>query len=97
MNKITSVILLVFALAGNVNSQTKSDFELWQLPSQINTIGNSYVFRTVDGKIAVMDGGVSAEAPYLRGFLAALGNKVDIWFISHPHPDHIGALLEILI
>lgn len=29
MNKITSVIFLVFALAGNVNSQTKTDFELW--------------------------------------------------------------------
>jgi beta-lactamase superfamily II metal-dependent hydrolase len=96
MNKIASVVFLVFALAWNVNSQTKSDFELWQLPSQINTIGNSYVFRTADGKIAVMDGGVNAEAPYLLGFLAALGNKVDIWFISHPHPDHIGALSEIL-
>ena len=58
MNKITSVIFLVFALAGNVNSQTKTDFELWQLPSQINTIGNSYVFRTAVGKIAVMDGGL---------------------------------------
>jgi beta-lactamase superfamily II metal-dependent hydrolase len=43
-----------------------------------------------------MDGGVDAEAPYLRGFLAARGNKVDVWFISHPHPDHIGALFEIL-
>jgi beta-lactamase superfamily II metal-dependent hydrolase len=96
MNKIVSVIFLVFAFALNVNSQSKSNFELWQLPSQINTIGNSYVFRTADGKIAVMDGGVDAEAPYLRGFLAALGNKVDIWFISHPHPDHIGALFEIL-
>ena len=96
MKKIISVLFLVFALAWNVNSQTSSDFELWQLPSQINTIGNSNVFRTADGKIAVMDGGVSAEASYLRGFLAALGNKVDIWFISHPHPDHIGALSEIL-
>jgi beta-lactamase superfamily II metal-dependent hydrolase len=96
MNKIASVVFFVFALAGNVNSQIKSDFEMWQLPSQINTIGNSYIFRTAEGKIAVMDGGVSDEAPYLRGFLAALGNKVDIWFISHPHPDHMGALFEIL-
>ncbi len=96
MNKIASFIFLVFAFPWNVNSQTKSNFELWQLPSQINTIGNSYVFRTGDGKIAVMDGGVYAEAPYLRGFLADLGNKVDIWFISHPHSDHIGALFEIL-
>jgi beta-lactamase superfamily II metal-dependent hydrolase len=96
MNKIASVVFLVSALAWNVNPRTKSNFELWQLPSQINTIGNSYVFRTVDGKIAVMDGGVSAEALYLRGFIAALGNKVDIWFISHPHSDHFGALFEIL-
>jgi len=96
MKKIVSALFFVFALALNASAQAKADFEVWQLPSQINTIGNSYVFRTVNGKIAVMDGGVSDEAPYLRGFLAALGNKVDIWFISHPHPDHIGALFEIL-
>ncbi len=96
MNKIASVIILVFALAWNANSQAKPEFEVWQLPSQVNTIGNSYVFRTDGGKIAVMDGGVDAETSYLRGFLAALGNKVDVWFISHPHLDHIGALMEIL-
>lgn len=69
---------------------------MWQLPSQINTIGNSYVFRMNNGKIVVMDGGVKEEAPYLRGFLAALGNEVEAWFISHPHDDHMGALNEIL-
>ncbi len=74
----------------------KENFVMWQLPSQINTIGNSYVFRTNNGKVIVIDGGVKEEAIYLRGFLAALGNKVEIWFVSHPHPDHIGALNEIL-
>jgi len=49
-----------------------------------------------DGKVAVMDGGVKEETIYLRGFLAALGNKVDVWFVSHPHSDHVGALNEIL-
>jgi len=72
------------------------DFVLWQLPSQVNTIGNSYVFRMNNGKVVVMDGGVKEETPYLRGFLAALGNQVELWFVSHPHPDHIGALNEIL-
>jgi beta-lactamase superfamily II metal-dependent hydrolase len=43
-----------------------------------------------------MDGGVALEVGYLRGFLAALGNTVDVWFLSHPHSDHIGALNEIL-
>jgi hypothetical protein len=74
-----------------------SDFTLWQLPlHQSSAQGNSYVFRTTNGKIIVMDGGVPDEAGYLRGFLAALGNEVEAWFLSHPHTDHIGALHEIL-
>ena len=40
----------------------KSGFTLWQIPSQINTIGNSYVFLTDKGRIVVMDGGVKEEA-----------------------------------
>lgn len=96
--KQTKYFILFFlcALTLETMSKSKSNFEVWQLPSQINTIGNSYVFRTSDGKVAVMDGGVKEEADYLRGFLAALGNDVDIWFVSHPHPDHIGAITEIL-
>ena len=79
-------------------SFTKQDdtFTLWQLPSQINTIGNSYVIRTDNGKVIVIDGGMKEEEKYLRGFLAALDNKVDCWFVSHPHSDHIGALTRIL-
>ncbi|HPS09290.1 MAG TPA: MBL fold metallo-hydrolase [Kiritimatiellia bacterium] len=91
---IILTIVLFWTVTGF--SKPKSNFEVWQLPSQINTIGNSYVFRMNDGKVAVMDGGVKEEAPYLRGFLAALGNKVDVWFVSHPHDDHVGALAEIL-
>ena len=88
--------ILIFFVSASVISAQKNNFVLWQLPSQINTIGNSYVFKMNNGSVVVMDGGVKEEAPYLRGFLAALGNKVDVWFVSHPHPDHIGALTEIL-
>jgi len=97
MARINYLTLLFFIfMTLGATSKSKSNFVVWQLPSQINTIGNSYVFQTSDGKIAVMDGGVKEETDYLRGFLAALGNHVDIWFVSHPHPDHIGAITEIL-
>jgi len=91
-------VILLYVIFGSLTafSQQESNFVVWQLPSQINTVGNSYVFQTNDGKIAVMDGGVKEETDYLRGFLAALGNHVDIWFVSHPHPDHIGAITDIL-
>lgn len=72
-------------------------FTLWQLPlTETISQGNSYVFRTNKGKIIVLDGGMPGESGYLRGFIGALGNQVDTWFISHPHVDHVGALNEIL-
>lgn len=75
---------------------TKESFTVWQLPSQIDGIGNSYVVQTAGGKVIVMDGGFAAEKDYLRGFIDALGGKVDAWIISHPHDDHITALIALL-
>ena len=81
----------------HVNKVPKdSAFTVWQIPSHSNTIGNSYVFRTKTGKVIVMDGGFPEEAFTLRGFIGALGNEVEAWFLSHPHTDHMGALWEIL-
>lgn len=74
----------------------KSGFTMWQIPTTEPHIGNSYVFQTDKGKVVVMDGGMPEESKFLRGFIAALGNEVEAWFISHPHNDHMGALWDIL-
>ncbi|MBO4642432.1 MAG: MBL fold metallo-hydrolase [Bacteroidaceae bacterium] len=83
-------------LSVNAKTPRGSGFTMWQIPSHRNTIGNSYVFRTSGGKVVVMDGGFPEEEFTMRGFLGALGNEVEAWFISHPHDDHMGALWEIL-
>lgn len=58
---------------------------------------NSYVIRTgVQNKVIVIDGGMTSDATPLTDFLQTLGNHVDMWFVSHQHPDHIGALTQIL-
>lgn len=75
---------------------TSGLFALWQLPSQTSSQINSYVLRTRLGNVIVIDGGMVGDAPYLKGFLAALGNQVEAWFVSHPHADHIGALTTLL-
>lgn len=78
-------------------SKSADTFTLWQLPSCGNDICNSYVIQTSGGKLIVMDGGLETERHYLRGYIDALGGgKVDAWFISHPHPDHAGAINRIL-
>lgn len=93
--KYRIIILLVF-LCVSSSAFSRSGFTLWQLPSQVNTIGNSYVMQTSKGSVVVIDGGMKEEESYLRGFLAALGNEVEAWFVSHPHNDHVGAITEIL-
>ena len=94
--KILFVLVFFVFYSGCAFARRTSSFVAWQLPSQINTIGNSYVFQMKNGDVVVFDGGVKEEEAYLRGFLAALGNHVRLWFVSHPHPDHIGALNQIL-
>ena len=49
--------------------QKGSGFTMWQLNTQCNEIGNSYVFLTREGQVVVMDGGCSKDEYYLRGFL----------------------------
>lgn len=91
MKRLLLAIAGVFCLMSCGSNRT---FTLWQLESQTNNIGNSYVIRTVNGKVVVMDGGYDTD--YLRGFIDALGGKVDAWIISHPHDDHITAITKML-
>jgi beta-lactamase superfamily II metal-dependent hydrolase len=71
-------------------------FTLWQLPSQTPNQMNSYVLRTVHGDVIAIDGGYTEDAGYLKGFIAALGNRVAAWLITHQHTDHVDALTAIL-
>lgn len=77
-------------------SAHRTTFTLWQLPNQTHSQIMSYVLRTKSGRLIVIDGGVAGDAPYLREFLKARGNKVEAWFLTHPHDDHMTALREIL-
>jgi len=78
------------------DSKPSETFTLWQLPPQTGTQNMAYVLRSRGGRIVVVDGGMKGDAPYLQEFLVPLGNKVDAWFISHPHLDHVDALTTIL-
>mgnify|MGYP000910465787 CR=1 FL=1 len=92
MKRLLAFIIIALGGLASGCSTNESNFILWQLPSE----GNSYIFQTKDGKVAVIDGGLKREADYVRGFLGALGNEIEAWFISHPHNDHMGVLNEIL-
>ncbi|HNY26069.1 MAG TPA: MBL fold metallo-hydrolase [Candidatus Sumerlaeota bacterium] len=102
------VIVLLFAISlelsgvGRVRAAEESPtsssqtFTLWMLPPQTSSQMLSCVMRTPHGQVIVIDGGTAGDTAYLRGFLGALGNRVEAWFITHGHDDHFGPLTEIL-
>ena len=94
------VLCLLTPAPKSIDNATKEGpsgaFSLWQLPNQTHTQMMSYVIRSPNGKVIVIDGGNAGDGAYLADFLKGLGNTVDAWFISHAHSDHFDALGEIL-
>ncbi len=61
--------------------------------------GGSFIVRLKNGHFLVQDGGMPVEMRYILDYLEELadGDKpiVDGWFITHPHRDHTGVLLNM--
>ena len=70
--------------------------ELWMLGSTTGAQNLSIVIKSPHGKLIVIDGGWEADATKLSELILQQGGKVDAWFITHPHEDHVGALCAIL-
>lgn len=69
---------------------------LTMLNSQTESQMLSLILQTRQGSLIVVDGGLGADAAYLRSQLQARGGHVAAWLITHPHGDHVGALYQIL-
>lgn len=58
---------------------------------------NGYVIRSASNELIIVDGGEIMDADGLLEYIMKYGNgKVDHWYITHPHADHVGALCELL-
>ncbi|MBQ6420215.1 MAG: MBL fold metallo-hydrolase [Clostridia bacterium] len=69
------------------------------LKSVTDTIGDSFIITTADGKVIAVDGGSRTETDYFIEYLKAVTGQrkphIDVWFLSHPHDDHCEVFLEI--
>ena len=94
----------VNAPEGNVKGAVVSDMEENYLNGaeirMIEPVGTaqnmSFVLKTVDGHVIVVDGGREEDADVLISEIQSLGGTVSLWLLTHPHDDHVGALTEIL-
>lgn len=69
------------------------------LRSVEDTIGDSFIITTEDGKVIVIDGGFKCETDnFIRNLKSITGQdvpRIDAWFLSHPHTDHVEVFNEI--
>lgn len=80
---------------------------LYQLAPEARSLLQSYVIRTQNGKLIVIDGGIDGDGhlrePYLPAALRAIAGvedgeyfEVEAWFLSHAHKDHFYELAKML-
>ena len=55
----------------------------------------SYVIKTKNGKLIVVDGGLPQDEPHLVETIKRYGGEVSAWILSHPHSDHGGAFTKL--
>ena len=70
-----------------------SENAIYMLNSATDTICNSFIITTEDGKLIVIDGGYESETENFLEKLRQISRKdrphIDAWFLTHPHSDHV--------
>lgn len=95
------VILGVLAIAFGVCRVYKQlQKDNWVMSEYSDASGNQGLFYTFynkgKGTLVVIDGGWKENTDQVRKVINGYGGKVDHWFVTHYHNDHVDALNEIL-
>lgn len=94
---VLSIILCVLAIVISiVRISNESAIQLTQLSNQSSRQMMGYILKTKNNKIIVIDGGTTDDTENLINKINEYGGKVDAWFLTHLHDDHIGAFSNIV-
>ncbi len=95
-NRIRTYFEVKREMVGNTMNQNA----IHMLKSVTDTICDSFIITTEDGKVIVIDGGHKTETDYFVEYLKAVTGRrrphIDAWFLSHPHDDHCEVFLEVV-
>lgn len=71
----------------------------WIITSYPDSSGNQAMFYSLynkkDDLLVLVDGGWEANEKQVRSVIRAYGGKVDAWFLTHYHTDHVSAFNQI--
>lgn len=97
--KIVSILAIVLCIIAVIVSivriSNEHTVELTQLSDHSTRQMMGYILKTKNNKIIVIDGGTTDDTENLIKQLNKHGGKVDAWFLTHLHDDHLGAFSNI--
>ena len=94
LTSIGLILLLVLALTFTIiGTKYTPTIELTQLQNNSNSQMMGY-FIKCDDKNIVVDGGTKEDSNNLQQYIKDTGGTVNAWFITHPHKDHAGAIID---
>lgn len=98
--KVISILAIVLCIIAVVISivriSNESTIQLTQLSNQSTRQMMGYILKTKNNRIIVIDGGTVEDTENLVKQIDKRGGKVDAWFLTHLHDDHIGAFSKIV-
>ena len=71
-------------------------YEIFQLSMTDEDGGCCYGIKTPSGKLIMVDSGYQSDAASIRQFIEEKGGVVEAWFVTHPHFDHAGGVIQLL-
>ena len=97
--KIVSILAIVLCIVAVIVSIVRISndhtIELTQLSDHSTRQMMGYILKTKNNKIIVIDGGTIDDTENLVEQINKHGGKVDAWFLTHLHDDHLGAFSNI--
>lgn len=97
--KIVSILAIVLCIIAVIVSIVRISndhtIELTQLSDHSTRQMMGYILKTKNNKIIVVDGGTIDDTENLVEQINKHGGKVDAWFLTHLHDDHLGAFSNI--
>lgn len=92
---ITFIIIFCVFSIGIIQTKNKT-VELIQLAQIESRQSMGYLIKTKNNKLIAIDGGLKENTQNLIENINENGGKVDYWFLTHVHDDHLGAFVEIV-
>lgn len=93
---LIGILLIILIITGIIMYNSKNYTYLTQLSPQGSIQMMGYLLKTNTGKLVVIDGGTMDDTDQLITKINENGGKVDAWFLTHAHNDHVGAFTQIV-